>query len=510
MEQPELPGMPQSWDPGTIALSEILRENAVVDVIDGMVLVAPKNGMEGAEERVQLYDELARFPELGYSSPSPYTSWIREEWNPKLRDKMGISEYYRMKRIDGIIRSSLRVFKTAVLGAHWFFEPADDSARSKNAAEFCTDNLLNGMNRSWNSFLEDALLMCDYGHMPFEKVYEFDSDGKIRLRKLAPRHPADIQSWKWDANGGPAGIVMEPNGHDGGDGPSVFGTAAGLSNDISYQPYNSSDTQPIFIPISKLVVFTLEGEAGDLRGLSILRSAYMHYQYKSTLYKIDAIQKERHGIGVPVIKLPPGFSPQDKAVAENLGRNLRTNERAHVTLPPQWELIFAKLEGQPVDCMKSIEHHNLMIMTNVIAPFLTESNTRKESLEMFYKSSRYVADTITDTMNRHVIEDLIKYNFVRVKPPKLRARRIGEWEDMRTMSFSLRNMTGAGLIVPDEPLEKFLRSEMDLPPADPDTARPMNTPQLNPAGPARVGPPRQGAAPTGVQKSNAGIDRSGN
>jgi hypothetical protein len=324
--------------------------------------------------------------------------------------------------------------------------------------------------------------MVDYGHMIFEKVYKLGSDGKVRYQKFGPRHPADVVKWVYDRNGGPDGVHMQ-------------------SNDIQGEPNG------VFIPIDKLVIFALDAEAGDLRGLGILRSAHMHYYYKQTLYKIDAIQKERHGIGIPVIKLPPGWSPADRRVAENLGRNLRTNERAHVTLPPNWELIFAKLEGQPVDCMKSIDHHNQMIMANVLAPFLTSERQTKEGLLTFLQATRYVADTISDTINHHCLPQLIDYNYSRVKVPALRARRIGEEESARTLSFTLRNLVGAGLLTPDEPTEEFLRVELDMPEADKKTRR--MTKALAPQN-ATAGPPRQ-ASPDAARtnQGTAGQDRSG-
>jgi hypothetical protein len=486
-EQGTLFELPQEGDPGSVALMELLDSYELVDVTsDNVILMAEKT--------------TESLGEIGYSSPSPWTAWTRQEWNPKLLDKMGITEYYRMKRLDGIIRGSLRVFKTPVLSAHWFMQPGSDSTADKNVAKKIQENFSSGMSTSWSRTLEDMLLMCEYGYMPMEKVYQLDPDGRVSLRKLAPRHPADVKNFLYDPHGGPMGIEMEAQTNIGQTDPGVG---------------------PI-IPIDKLVVYSLEAEAGDLTGISILRSAYKHYTYKDTLYKIDAIQKERHGIGVPVIKMPPGWKRADKEIAETIGRNLRTNERSHITLPPQWEIFFAKLEGQPVDSLPSIEHHNTMIQTNVLAPFLTQANTTKESLETFYKATRYVAESIADTTNRYVIQPLVDINYSRVKYPKLMPRRIGEWEDARTQSFTLRNYVGAGLIRPDDTLEKYLRIENDLPEIDYDTRQEILAPQdpnreedngtdndVQKATPPRVGPPRQGAPTARPPRANGGRDSSG-
>ena len=472
-------------------MSQYDTVNAVYDPVHGSYVVMaerdPKLGLNTA------------FTEMGYASLSPFTSWTRDERVSELRDKQGIRKYYDMKRADGTVRGALRLVKTPVMAARWFIEPASESQIDKNIANFVEQNLFEGLNTPFERVLEDALLMCEYGYMPLEKVYGLNSDGKIILRKLAPRHPLDIQEWIFDMEGGPNGVIMDPTEANG---------------------WNATE-----IPIEKLVVFTLEQEAGDIRGISLLRSAYKHYYYKDTLYKIDAIQKERHGIGIPIIKMPLGYTAQDKSLAEDLGRNLRTNERAHITVPMNWEVAFAKLEGQPVDCLPSIRHHNDQIMGNILAPFYDDPGAKEDSMTMFYKATRYIASTIAGTFNRYVIKELVDFNYSPGKYPILRARRIGENEDLRTWSFAFRNLVGTDAIRPDAPLEAFLRKELDLPPADPTTVRLPPTPQApgagsnspgnttNPAsnvGSPKIGPPRQKTTPpVGTPKGNSGTDRSG-
>jgi hypothetical protein len=430
--------------------------------------------------------------EMGSSYPSPWTAWTREERVTELRDRLGLRKYYDMKRADGTVRGALRALKTPILSARWFVEPhshegeKEPSALDKNIARFVVENLFQNLNVPWSRVVEDALLMCEYGYMVMEKVFE-EKNNKIYLKKLAPRHPLDVKEWIYDANGGPEAVVMEAT--------------------------ESSGFEGIEIPIEKLVVFVLEQEGGDLRGISVLRSAYKHYYYKDTLYKIDAIQKERHGIGVPIIKLPMGYTDGDRKLADELGRNLRTNERAHITVPMNWEVAFAKLEGQPVNCLDSIEHHDRKIMTNILAPFMDDPNAKPDSTDMFLKSTRYIANTIADTVTKYVIPQLVDFNFARGMYPHLHARRIGEWEDMRTMSFTLRNLVGAKLVIPDERLEEQLRRELDMPAIDHNTMREVDTPQFTSNAaedlPEADLPRQKSAPPVGPAAKNAGLDRSG-
>lgn len=476
-------------------LSEVMDKFELVDVVveDGMqpfMVVTPKTFAEPLAKDVDLR-------EIGTSSPSPFTSFIRAEYNRELQGLKGLQKYDQMRRSDGTVRGTLRLVKTPVLAARWFMEPGGDRLKDKKIAEFVWNCFIDHMSISWSQVLQEALLMCEFGYYMYEKVWENRMiEGRMRtvLKKLGPRHPMDVKEWHYDANGGPAGVDMYPSTNP-------------LSNDVH-------------IPIKKLLVFTFDKEAGNIEGMSLLRTPYKHWYYKETLYKIDAIQKERHGIGIPMIKLPPGFSDSDRNLANDMGRNLRTNERAHIVLPPNWELMMLKLEGQPVDCLKSIEHHDKQIEKSILAAFLNEGGSKDVDLDLFLKATRFIADIVCQTFNDYLIKELVDYNYPGTKKyPKLRARRIGESADWRTLSFAIRNFVGAGIIQPDEPLEVSIRDEMDLPPLDKATIRKTETPQApgdseagKPgAGKApQAGPPRQQpTAKAQLPAGNAGTDRSG-
>lgn len=482
-------------------LGDLLRKYNVVDInldpIEGSWVVL--------SEQVSGIDSGTGFREMAWVDPSPFTAWTRLENVPELRNRKGLRTYYDMSRNDGAVRGALRIIKTPIQGAEWYIEPASDSVIDKNIAQFINDCLFEWMDTTWERFIEDCCRSIDYGYFCFEKVFEPDA-GKIKLKKLAPIHPLDVQSWQYAPNGELVGIRMEP----------LIG---------------EDHTQVVDIPYNKMLCIVFEMEGGDQRGTSLLRSAFKHWYYKDTLYKIDAIQKERHGIGVPVIKLPIGFTDKDRELANDLGRNLRTNERAYITCPNTWDIFFAKLEGQPVDPIPSIEHHDAKIYESILASFMGSKLVSKESMDTFYKSTRYMAQgCIAATINRYLIRDLVDINFLRKGGyPKLRVRRMGEWEDMRTMTFALRNLVGAKLITPDQGIEDLLRDQMGLPEYDKTTIRQMTPPVgqggnagaanssvggLTPPGenvkePKVGGSKQQPTPPIGVPSGNAGTDRSG-
>lgn len=468
----------------TQALSDILLTHDAVDVTPEYMIVTPKipNGSYNPNTPIQLaggpttnaVNPSVDYRELGSASTSPWTSWIRQEYNPELRGVLGLRVYDKMRKSDATVRGTLRLVKTPVLAARWFMAPASESTRDKNVAEEVWKNLTTEMSTSWPQLLTECLLMCDFGYFMFEKVFAVKDPGTSKERviwsKLASRHPMDVLSWKYDTNGGPNGVVMAPS-----------------------QP--EDDPAGVFIPIDKLLVFTFDKESGIMEGTPVLRSAYQHWYYKTQLYKIDAIQKERHGIGIPVIKLPINFSASDKDLANQMGRNLRTNERAHIVLPPNWDVIFAQLGGNPVDALKSAEHHDAMIQQNILASFM-KGGAKDEDQVMFLKSTRFIADIVEDIFNKYAIPQLVDFNYSRVGYPTLTARRIGEQADWRTLSFAIRNLIGSGVLRPDDRLENYLRDEMDLPPVEPSTTRlvpvpreTINVAQTNPLGAGADGGP---------------------
>ena len=437
--------------------------------------------------------KLSDVTDLGREIGSAGTRWRRllggEEYNSLLRGQAGLDIYDKMRRGDASVRISLRIAKTPVLAARWSIDPADrDDEESVTHARFIEDALFNMMTISWEQILTEAMLMLDFGYYMFELVFDtkmWEGSPHIFWQKWAPRHPTDVsaEGWEYDNHGGPNGVFM--NSFDG--------------------------AEEVFIPINKLVVFTYDREANNMEGISVLRSAYKHWYYKENLYKIDAIQKERHGIGVPVIKLPPGFTPKDKLLADELGRNLRTNEQAHVVLPPYWELIFAKIEGQPTNAVTSIEHHDTQIVKNVLAQFLNTgaAASKEQEIDLFMKAIRFTADILRSTINKHAIPQLIDFNFSGVTQyPVLKARRIGEANELRTLSFAFRNFVGANTIIPDDKLENWVRDEFDMPRPDKDTARldPKFTGGGDATGgtprPPKVGLPRQAPPSTNSRPSS--------
>lgn len=413
---------------------------------DGQLVQPTYNEEDGSSQPVKIIDLV---PEL----VSPYTR---------------TRTYARMMN-DSTVDVSVRAVKTPVLGAEFFVEPASSDPEDVMIAQFIWENLQGGMNQPFCNSLEDVLRMYEDGFSILYKVYEervwspnnvkgANSKTYTMLRKLAPRPAPTIKEITYDDNGGPNGLVQNAIRADG-----------------------SVDEVPI--DITKAIIFTFNRYGGDLTGKSILRTAHPHWYYKTHFYKIDAIQKERHSLGVPRGKLLPGFQDNDRKILRTMLRNLRSNEEGFIIQIPTVEIDFAEIQGNLVNVLESATHHNAMILLNVMAQFLTlgvEAGsgshgggraTAGSQVDMFMKSLRYVANYVCDQMNMYLIPELVVWNFPTNNFPKLKVRNIGETRDLQMLAAAISNLLSQGGISMDDPLEDWMRNIFDMPKPDPSTRR---------------------------------------
>jgi len=387
--------------------------------------------------------------ELGSSQPT-----LIREVVPELSTQFQRSQVYARMQHDAGVDASLRVLKTPILGAEFFMEPHSDAPQDVLIAEFIWENLARGLSAPLLNSLEDILHMCEDGFSVLEKVYEnreWSPSAKgantrvyTMLKKLGVRPAYTIPTIEYDNNGGPVSVTQNAIQADG-------------------------TVQEKKLPIEKVIIFSFNKKGGDLTGRSILRTAYPHWYYKTHLYKIDAVQKERHAIGVPRGKVLPGAKPDDKTSLRTLLRNLRTNEESYIIQTPTVEVDFAELQNQPVDVIGSAEHHNAMIMLNVLAQFMVigfgtsgARATAATGADIFMKSMKYVANYIAQMVNMYLIPELVVWNFPTNNFPSLKVRNIGETRDLQMLGAALANLASQGLITPDLDTENWMRETFDM------------------------------------------------
>jgi len=366
-----------------------------------------------------------------------------------------LRKFREMQDSDVTVDVSLRATKVPIQGALFFMQPFDDKPISREIAEFVQFNIFEGTNRPFILILEDILRMFDDGFSVLEQVWE-DREWAPRrsganrrkytmLRKLSYRPATTVKEIIYDDFGGPVSVKQDAIRPDG-------------------------NAEEVEIKIEKLLIFTFGGIGGDLTGKSILRTAYEPWFYKNTLYKIDAIQKERNALGVPGMRLPEGYTAADVAAAWEMVTNMRTNERAGFVEPPGFEFRFEKQEGQLVNILPSIEHHDARILLNVMAQFLLLGlqggggrATSGSHVDMFQKAMKYIANYICGVFNLYLVPKLVGYNFQTTEFPQMRVRNVGETKDLQMFASAHANLITSGALSINLDSENWYRESLDMP-----------------------------------------------
>jgi len=366
-----------------------------------------------------------------------------EEYNADLKGAKSIAVYDKMRRSDGQVKAALLACELPLRSATWSIEPASEDAKDVEVADFIEENLLNGMTITWDSFLHHVLMMLAFGFSIFEKVFE-SVDGQYQWRKFAPRLPKSLYSWKLDEEGGLAGITQYVQ--------------------------KGTTFQFVDILVEKLLVFTHDREGSNFQGISLLRAAYKHWYYKDNLYRIDGIAAERHGVGLPVMKYPPGITEDDKKRLDAIGESLHAHERNYVRLPNDYTFEMVGMQGQVRNIIPSIEHHDMQIARSILAQFLNLGDTSTGSFALsqdqssfFLMSLKAMAKNICDTMNRYAIKQLVDYNFEVDQYPKLAISNL-ETRQTKDLAQAVSQLITAGAITPNNDLEAALLDIFGLPP----------------------------------------------
>jgi hypothetical protein len=370
--------------------------------------------------------------------------------------------FTKMYRSSVSVRIGIRAGESPVVGGDYYVDPASNDPLDVQIAEFVRFNLFesptvpfkrmvrgicNSMYRNGNAVREIIWELREWSPAPGSTGGANRKQYTV-LKKLAVRPSTTIKEIQYDQNGGPQNIVQN-----------------------AINPIDGSVSE-VTIPITKSVIFSYEEDDGDLLGNSILMPAFEHWTYISPLYKIDGIQKERHGIGIPDIQLQAGYTNDDKSYAHVVGANLRTNQRSYVVTNPRVKIEFLKPQGQMVDALKSAEYHDTMILKSIMVQFLNMGimetggggrATGATAMDMFLKSMRYVGESICDQINTYLIPQMVAYNFNTDAFPRLKVRNIGETKDLQMWAAAMANLIGRGAIAVDEDTEDFIREQVDFP-----------------------------------------------
>ena len=371
-----------------------------------------------------------------------------DEYLNALRFPDDVAIYEKMARSDGQVKAILLMLSLPIRATQWFVRPKDDSQEAKKVANYVNDCLFGGygigLNSGFDEFIKNVTTMFQFGHSIFEKVFEI-RQGKIKWKKFAVRPQSTIYEIYYDEVGDCKGIDQ----------------------------YNIKENwETVYIPIEKLLVFSHDMQQGNVRGMSVLRSAYKHWSIKDFLYKIVNVGIERNFVGTPVLTLPEGYTEEDKDLADEIVATLRSHQFGGVRLPAGFVLDMFEGKRTLADVQPYIDHHDNLIAKCILSSFMNLGSGSSSSgsfalssdqSQMYLMMLDSSAKNICSVMNTHAIPEIVNYNFITDLYPELAFKPMNSTKIINT----LKTLVDGKIVLPDDDMEAYIRDMLDFPKANP-------------------------------------------
>ena len=414
--------------------------------------------------------------ELGRIGQRRYGGSIYEEFLPELRGKRGIAVYSEMSENDDIVGAILFAIEMLIRQCDWNIEPGGDSAKDIEAAEF-VESCMNDMQKTWIDTVSEILSFLTYGWSFHEIVYKRrmgntkDSrtrskyaDGLIGWKKLPIRAQETLYQWEYDNEDNLIGMTQMP--------PPTY--------------------ELLTIPASKALLFRTKSRKDNPEGRSILRNAYRPWYFKRRIQEIEGIGIERDLAGLPVMYAPENldiWDPNDpdsiriRTELESMVRRIRRDEMEGVVLPAGYKLELLSSGGtRQFDTNAVINRYDTRIAMTVLADFIFLGHQEtgswalsSDKTQLFAMACGAFLDIICETFNSQGIPQLIDINgehFSGITDyPKMTHGDI-EDADITKVSTFIKDMTGIGVLIPDDGLEDYIRQVGHLPERTTDTRTP--------------------------------------
>lgn len=408
------------------------------------------------------------FDEIGRVGQFKYAGIFYEEFLRELRGRRGCEVYKEMADNDDVIGSIMFAIEMLMRQVTWSIDTAGTSTVDKNAADFL-ESCMDDMQQTWSETISEALSFLTFGWSYHEIVYKrrmgskkdpqlnskYD-DGLIGWRKLPIRSQDTLYRWEYDEQT-----------------DDLTGLTQMAPPDFALRT----------IPIEKALHFVTKSRKANPEGRSILRNAYRDWYFKRRIQEIEGIGLERDLAGLPVLTADEDSdiwddSDPDMAKKRSYGLNLvtriRRDQEEGILLPTGWKLELLSTGGRrQFDTNAIIERYDSRIAMTVLADFVLLGHQQvgsfalsSDKTELFSIALGAYLDLICDTFNDQAIPRLIDLNgstFEGITDyPKLTHGDV-ESPDLTELGTFIQQMTGVGVLTPDENLEDYIRRAANLP-----------------------------------------------
>lgn len=416
--------------------------------------------------------------EIGVSGLKTSGGWVQEEFLRELSGVRGRRVYREMADNDATVGAALFAISLLLRAVDWKARPSvlGSKATADAEAEF-VEQCMHDMSHTWEEFVQEMLSCLVFGWSYHEIVYKrrdgadqtdptrrsLYSDGRIGLRKLAPRSQMSLDRWEFQPDGGIAGM------------------------------HQRVDHGTVFIPIERALLFRTMSRYNSPEGVSVLRSAYRSWHLLKTIQNVEAIGIERELAGLPVVRIPAKYlrstDPDDMAMVaayEQIARDIKFNEQGGILIPsdvyshPDGTLtdvplvdvkLMASAGQRSIDTVLVKKGYQQDIARSVMADFIMLGTESKGSYalsdnktSLFLRACRAMLSTLAGVLNRHALPRLWAINGLPIESmPTLVFDQI-DVVDLNELGGFIQKLAAAGMpIFPDEDLENYIRNKAGWP-----------------------------------------------
>jgi hypothetical protein len=339
---------------------------------------------------------------------------------------------------------------------------------------------------SWTQRVFESFQFLKYGLAIFHKTREI-VEGKMIFRRLTYLHPRSL--------GGPSG-PWEWND-------------AGTQLVALHRAYTKPNQQTVFderIPIDDLSVFVWGLTGENWEGEPLIRSMYRAWVEKDLASKIQMVDLQNRGVGIPDVELAPNDGKTERDTLVQIAKDLRggSKERQFVVRGSGQKVGFMTSQGTVLDATPIISAKNNEFAAGAGTDFQQQGQTQSGSratgsvLMVSYMQQLEAARVIFQDQVNHgagnlqgQVEELVYENFGDVECPQIVGTCVAPTDQLDNVPNILDAVQKGGL-THDLELENHVRRSLgvkEMSAEDFQKAKDENKPAPNIGGrPNEVGP----------------------
>lgn len=282
---------------------------------------------------------------------------VDEEYVPDLRSLAGRIRVFERMANDPNVRGQLRaITMTLISGMRFKIVGGDPKIRDLVAANLLREGARKfWCSQSWINLVMEMLGCLIYGFAAFHKSRAIVDDKYLVFSDLTWLHPKSIDEKGWITDEYDNLLRLERTFHDPEGKPHTM------------EPIEAED----------LFLVSWDRRGPNFEGNAFIRPMYRPWLLNETAEKIDIIDLQNRGVGIPVAHLSGAGGVKERDTLVEILKSLRggSKERAFIVLEKDEKVGFLLSEGQAKDAAPTLAHHRSNITKSGGTEYFEQGNT---------------------------------------------------------------------------------------------------------------------------------------